>query len=104
MDKVIPSYPFTFDLEHQGTLAAFETKIRTLLGSHRKGQEENKVKFSIFLSCINPQGREINSTLNFSQEEQNFDCNVILQKFENFYIPRQNLTLLTFKSLTRKQK
>ena len=29
---------------------------------------------------------------------------VILQKFENFYIPRQNITLLRSKSLTYKQK
>ena len=46
MDKFIPSDALTFDLAHQGTLAALETRIRTVLGSHRKRQEDNKVKLS----------------------------------------------------------
>ena len=69
-----------------------------------KDRKENKVKSSILLSCIGPQGREIYNTFTFSQEEENFDYNVIVQKFENFCILRQNITLLRYKFLTYKQK
>ena len=69
-----------------------------------KDRKENKVKSSILLSCIGPQGREIYNTFTFSQEEENFDYNVIVQKFENFCIPRQNITLLRYTFLTYKQK
>ena len=69
-----------------------------------KDKKEIKVKSSIILSCIEPQGREIYNTFTFSQEEENFDYIVIAQKFENFCIPRQNITLLRYKFLTYKQK
>ena len=68
-----------------------------------KDRKEKKVKSSILLSCIGPQSREIYNTFAFSQEEENFDHNVIVQKFENFCIPRQNITLLRYKFLTYKQ-
>ena len=38
------------------------------------------------------------------QEGESFDYNVIVQKFKNFGIPRQNITLLKYKFLTYKQK
>ena len=69
-----------------------------------KDRKDSKVKSSILLYCIGPQGREIYNTFTFSQEEENFGYNVIVQKFENFCIPRQNITLLRYKLLTCKQK
>ena len=59
-----------------------------------KDKKENKVKSSISLSCIGLQGREIYNTFTFSQEVKSFHCNVIVQKFENCCIPRQNITLI----------
>ena len=70
----------------------------------KKEKQENKVKSSILLSCIGPQGKEIYNTFTFSQERESFDYNDIVEKFEHFCIPRQNITLLRYKFLTYKQK
>ena len=61
-----------------------------------KDRKENKVKSSILLSCIGPQVREIYNTFTFSQEGESFDYNVIVKIFQNFCIPRQNVTLLRY--------
>ena len=82
----------------------WKRELELYLVATKKDKKENKVKSSIILSCIRPQGRVINNTFTSSQEEKSFDCNVMVQKFENFCIRRQNITLLWYKSLTYKQK
>ena len=54
----------------------------------KKYNKENKNKSSIILSCIGQQSRETFNTFIFSQEEERFDYNVIVQKFKNFCILR----------------
>ena len=78
-------------------------ELELYLVAMEKDRKEKKVKSSILLSYIGPQSREIYNTFAFSQEEENFDHNVIVQKFEKFCIPRQNITLLRYKFLTYKQ-
>ena len=91
-----------------GTLAnigsVVKQELELYLVATEKDKKENKVMSGILLSCIGPQSREIYNTFTSSQEAKNFDYNVIVRKFEIFWIPRQNITLLRYKFLTYKQK
>ena len=104
MDKFNPPDPLIFDGNIREHWKRLKQELELYLVAAEKDRKENKFKSSIVLSCIGHQGREIYNTFTFSQEEENFDYNVILQKFENFCIPRQNITLLRYKFLTYKQK
>ena len=105
MEKFNPPDPLIFDGNIREHWKRWKQELELyLVVTENKERKENKVKCSIFLSCIGPQGREIYNTFTFSQEEENFDYNAIVQKFENFCIPRQNITLLRYKFLTYKQK
>ena len=104
MDKFNPTDPLIFDGNIREHWKRWKQELEPYLVATEKDRKENKVKSSILLSCIGPQGREIYNTFPFSQEEENFDYIVIVQKFENFCILRQNITLLRYKFLTYRQK
>ena len=104
MDKFNPPDPLIFDRNIREHWKRWKQELELYLVVTEKDRKENKVKSSILLSCIGPQGSEIYNTFTFSQAEENFDYNVIVQKFENFCIPRENITLLRYKFLTYKQK
>ena len=104
MDKFNPPDPLIFDRNIREHWKRWKQELELYLVVTEKDRKENKVKSSILLSCIVPQGSEIYNTFTFSQAEENFDYNVIVQKFENFCIPRENITLLRYKFLTHKQK
>ena len=61
-------------------------ELELYLVATEKDKMENKVKSSILLPCIGPQGREIYNMLAFSQKRE------------------QNITLLRYKFLTYQQK
>ena len=60
-----------------------------------KDMKENKVKSKM---------EKFMTLCTFSQEEESFDYNVVVQNFQSFYISRENITLLRYKFLTFKQK
>ena len=104
MEEFNPRDPLIFDGNIREHWKHWKRELELYLVATKKDKKENKVKSSIILSCIRPQGRVINNTFTSSQEEKSFDYNVMVQKFENFCIRRQNITLLWYKSLTYKQK
>ena len=104
MDKSNPPDPLIFDGNIRELCKRWKQELELYLVATEKDRKESKVKSSILLSCIGRQRREIYNTFTFSQEEENFDYSVIVQKFENFFIPRQNITMLRYKFLTCKQK
>ena len=104
MDKSNPPDPLIFDGSIRELWKRWKQELELYLVATEKDRKESKVKSSILLSCIGRQRREIYNTFTFSQEEENFDYSVIVQKFENFFIPRQNITMLRYKFLTCKQK
>ena len=104
MGKFNPPDPLNFNRNIREHWKRRKQELELYLVATEKDKKENKVKSSILVSSIEPQGREIYNTFSFSQEGESFDYNVIVQKFENVCIPRQNETLLRYKFLTYKQK
>ena len=104
MGKFNPPDPLNFNGNIREHWKRRKQELELYLVATEKDKKENKVKSSILVSSIEPQGREIYNTFSFSQEGESFDYNVIVQKFENVCIPRQNEKLLRYKFLTYKQK
>ena len=104
MGNFNPPDPLIFDGNIREHWKRWKQELELYVVATEKVKKENKVKSSILLSCIDKAGKFIYNTFTFSQEEENFDYNVIVQKFENFCIPRQSITLLRYKFLTYKQK
>ena len=74
------------------------------LQATEKDKKDNKVKSSILLTCIGPQGREIYNTFNFEQYEDKMNIQLLIKKFDEHCLPKKNVTLLRHKFFTYKQK
>ena len=81
-----------------------EARIGVVTSSNKKKKDQtnDKVKCSILLTCIGPQDKNINNTFHFAVDKDwlNFDLN--LEKSETFCIFRQNISSLSYSSLTYK--
>ena len=104
MDKFNSPDPIIFDGNIREHWKRWKQELQLYLGATEKGKKENKVKSSFLLSYIGPQGREIYHTFIFWRDKESFYYNDIVPKFENFFVPRQNIALLRYKFLTYKQK
>ena len=104
MDKINPPDPLTFGWNIKKQWKLWKQELENYSVAKEKDKKKNKVKSSILLSCVGPEGSETHNVFTFSQEEESFNCNSIVQKFESFRIPRKNMTLLRYKFLLYKHK
>ena len=104
MDKINPPDPLTFGWNIKKHWKLWKQELENYSVAKEKDKKKNKVKSSICLSCVGPEGSEIHNAFTFSQEDESFHCNFIVQKFENFRIPRKNITLVRYKFLPCKRK
>ena len=74
------------------------------LTATEKDQKDNKVKSSILLTCIGPQGREIYNTFTFEEDGDKMKFDVLLKKFDEHCLPKKNVTLVRHKFFTYKQR
>ena len=75
-----PPEHMTFDGNLREHWKKWKQEIEFYMQATEKDKKANKVKSSILLTCIGPQGREIYNTFNFEEGEQmNFDS--IIEKF-----------------------
>ena len=70
----------------------------------RKTRASERVKSSIFLTCIGSRGREINNTFNFKNGEDQITLSVIITKFDKYCTARKTLNYLRHKFFTYRQK
>ena len=94
-------------LEFEGNISEhwkrWKQELEFYLTATEKDSKDNKVKSSILLTCIGPQGREIYNTFSLSDENKlNFDQIII--KFDEYCSPRKNMTLIRHKFLSYKQR
>ena len=78
MDKFNPPDSLTFDRNIRKHQKRWKKESELYLVATEKDNKEKKVKSIILLPSIESQGREVNNTFTFSQEEQSFDYNVIV--------------------------
>ena len=70
----------------------------------RKTRASERVKSSIFLTCIGSRGREINNTFNFKNGEDQMTLSVIITKFDKYCTARKTLNYLRHKFLLTDRK
>ena len=68
-----------------------------------KDSKGYKVKSSILLHCIGHKGRGIYNTFIFEPKEHNMIFKKIIEKFDEYCIPRKNITFLIRKFFTHRQ-
>ena len=62
------------------------------------------MKSSILLHCIGSKSGEIYNTLTFAEQGDNMKFDKIIEKFDVYFTPKKNLTLLRFKFFTASQQ
>ncbi|CAI9729972.1 Hypothetical predicted protein [Octopus vulgaris] len=60
----------------------------------------DKVKTSMFLTCIGSKGRDIHSTLDFDSPDEEMNLQTVIEKFDAYCEPRKNITFLRHKFFT----
>ena len=73
------------------------------LAAKEKGTKRDKIKTSIFPSCISQIGREIYETFTFEPSDER-KLAPTLHKFLKYCHPRKNITILRHKFFTYKQQ
>ena len=98
-----PPEHMTFDGNLREHWKKWKQEIEFYMQATEKDKKANKVKSSILLTCIGPQGREIYNTFNFEEgEHMNFDS--IIKQFDEYCLPKKNLTLIRHRFFTYTQK
>ncbi|XP_057290719.1 uncharacterized protein LOC130613381 [Hydractinia symbiolongicarpus] len=94
----------TFDGNLREHWKKWKQELEFYLVATEKDSKSMKVKSSILLTCIGPQGREIYNTFSFNDDEEAMDFDLIINKFNEYFLPKRNITLLRHKFFTYKQK
>ena len=73
------------------------------LAATEKDLKGDKVKSSILLHCIGQKGREIYNTFIFEPKEHSMIFTKIIEKFDEYCIPRKKITFLSHNFFTHRQ-
>ena len=95
MDKLPPPGSLNFDagnLSH--AWKTWRQHFELVLAVTESDRKSNKACSSIFLTCIGSRRREIYNMFEFEGEDDRMDVASVLRKFEEFCIPRKNITML----------
>ena len=73
------------------------------LAATEKDSKGDKVKSSILLHCMGHKGREIYITFIFEPKEHSMSFTKIIEKFDEYCIPRKSITFLRHKFFTHRK-
>ena len=71
-----------FDRNLREQWRKWKQELNFYLQATEKDKKDNKVKSSIFLTCIRPQGREIYNTFAFENDEDKINFEILIGKFD----------------------
>eukprot|EP00112_Aurelia_sp_Birch-Aquarium-sp1_P025750 Seg874.6 transcript_id=Seg874.6/GoldUCD/mRNA.D3Y31 product="putative protein K02A2.6" protein_id=Seg874.6/GoldUCD/D3Y31 len=98
-----PPQPLSFDGNVSNNWRVWKQELTLYLDATESSDKSDKVKASIFLTCIGKKGREIYNTFTFDSDGDNMKLDKIIQKFDSYCAPRKNLTFLRYTFLTYRQ-
>ena len=81
-----------------------EKELTLYMQATESSGKPDTVKSSILLHCIGSKSREIYNTFTFAEQGDNMKFDKIIKKFDGYFTPKKNLTLLRFKFLTARQQ
>ena len=103
MDKFNPPSPLVLEGNIREHWKNWKQELQLYMVATESDGKPDKVKSSILLTCIGPQAREIYNTFSFANNEEALNYEIVLQKFEEYCMPRKNVTFLRHKFFTYKQ-
>ena len=87
---------------HAELWKSWKNSFQIFLQATESSTKPDLVKSSILLHCIGKQGKEIYDTFEFDEGDE-MKLNLILEKFDNHFKPRKNLTFMRFSFFTTRQ-
>ena len=103
MDKLEPHQAFSFDGNVSHSWKFGLKQFYFYLATTEKDSKGDKIKTSIFLTCIGQNGREIYETFTFEPGDK-MKLAPVLRKFSEYCNPRKNKTILRHKFFTYRQQ
>ena len=80
------------------------TSYNVLMQATESSGKSETVKSSVFLHCIGRKSRGICNTFTFAEQGDSMKFDKIIEKFDGYFTPKKNLTLLRFKIFTTPQQ
>ena len=103
MGKLEPPQAFSFGDNVSHSWKLWLKHYDFYLAATEKDTEGDKIKTSIFLTCIGQKGREIYETFTFEPGDE-MKLAPVLHKFSEYCNPRKNITILRHKFFTYRQQ
>ncbi|CAI9715635.1 K02A2.6-like family member retr-1 [Octopus vulgaris] len=96
-------HPKDLDFNQENLAAAWKKwkkEFNLFLIATESDIKPDKVKTSMFLTCIGSKGRDIHSTLDFDSPDEEMNLQTVIEKFDAYCEPRKNITFLRHKFFT----
>ncbi|CAI9737570.1 Hypothetical predicted protein [Octopus vulgaris] len=96
-------HPKDLDFNQENLAAAWKNwkkEFNLFLIATESDMKPDKVKTSMFLTCIGSKGRDIHSTLDFDSPDEEMNLQAVIEKFDAYCEPRKNITFLRHKFFT----
>ncbi len=68
----------------------FKQKLWLYLIATAKLKKSNEVKTSVLFDCIGKHGRQIYNNFEFSSVNDEMNYDIVMTKFEEYFLPRKN--------------
>ena len=104
LNTFTPPGQMQFDGNLRDHWKKWKQELDFYLQATEKDKKDNKVKSSILLTCIGPQGREIYNTFQFEEDEDHMNFDLLIKKFDEHCLPKKNVTLVRHKFFTYRQR
>ncbi|CAI9726668.1 Hypothetical predicted protein [Octopus vulgaris] len=96
-------HPKDLDFNQENLAAAWKKwkkEFNLFLIATESDMKPDKVKPSMFLTCIGSKGRDIHFTLDFDSPDEEMNLQTVIEKFDAYCEPRKNITFLRHKFFT----
>ena len=103
MDKLEPPQPFSCDSNASQSWKLWLKHFSFYLVATEKNTKGDKIKTSIFLTCIGQKGREIYETFTFEPGDE-MKLAPVLHKFSEYCNSKKNITILRHNFFTYRQQ
>ena len=97
MKKFTPPGPLSFEGSIADKWKKWHQECEFFLVATESDAKSDKIKSSILLTCIGERGRDIYNTFTFTSADDKLKLLLILAKFEEYCLPRKNVTYVHYK-------
>ena len=104
MERLKPPKSLSLEGNLEQNWKTWKQELTLYMQASESSEKSYTVKSSILLHCIGSKSREIYNTFTFAEQGDNLKFDKIIEKFDGYFTPKKNLTLLRFKFFTARQQ